>query len=657
MAGVSASANGLARLAYGGFFTVLVPLALMAWAWAASSNVGLPAMQSTTGGLLLCAVGATFLVGGWWALWHHGGGLPMNAFPPPRPVTCGVYRVVRDPIYVGFCLVVAGVSIWTASAAGLWLIAPMTAAACAALVWGYERQDLHRRFGEQRLGRPWLSLPPADDARPGVAERIGASVCIWLPWLIVYEALLWAGLPRGAVQAFLPFEREWSVVEWTEWIYASAYVVVPLSPWACRTRAEVRRLMQVGWTLTLAFAWVMVAAPFVAPRRPFEPMSLAGRLLALEQAAEGQAGSAAFPSYHVGWALFAAAAFARRGGPIAVAAGAWAIAVAISCLTTGMHALIDVIAAAVLFPLVWRVDTIWRPLRRGSERLANAFVERRVGPLRLLTLNACFAGAAATIAAIAMLLFAGPGAAWHVFGVAVAGVIGAAAWAQVVEAGSGLARPFGYYGSVVAVMIACVAVGVAGGDGWRIAAAIALAAPIVQAVGRLRCLVQGCCHGRPCDDPRLAIRVTHPRSRVVHLAHFAGVPIHPTPLYSILVNVGITSLLARLWNDGAATSTVVGLYLMLAGVTRFVEESFRGEPQTPGFGGLTVYHWTAAISFVVGAATTCVPSPVAGGWDWPGGWASLAAIGFGLAVAVAMGVDVPGSSRRFSRLAPVDPLS
>ena len=41
-------------------------------------------------------------------------------------------------------------SIWrVSSAAGLWLITPVTALACAALVLGYERQDMAQRFGSR----------------------------------------------------------------------------------------------------------------------------------------------------------------------------------------------------------------------------------------------------------------------------------------------------------------------------------------------------------------------------------------------------------------------------------------------------------------------------------------------------------------------------
>jgi len=45
------------------------------------------------------------------AIYVHGGGLPMNAHPPPRFVTQGVYRLVSHPVYAGFSVLCIGVAI------------------------------------------------------------------------------------------------------------------------------------------------------------------------------------------------------------------------------------------------------------------------------------------------------------------------------------------------------------------------------------------------------------------------------------------------------------------------------------------------------------------------------------------------------------------
>jgi prolipoprotein diacylglyceryltransferase len=64
-------------------------------------------------------------------------------------------------------------------------------------------------------------------------------------------------------------------------------------------------------------------------------------------------------------------------------------------------------------------------------------------------------------------------------------------------------------------------------------------------------------------------------------------------VYSILWNVVIAFAVTRLWLIHAEFSVIVGLYLILTGLGRFVEEAYRGEPQTPIIGGLRLYQWIA----------------------------------------------------------------
>jgi prolipoprotein diacylglyceryltransferase len=201
-------------------------------------------------------------------------------------------------------------------------------------------------------------------------------------------------------------------------------------------------------------------------------------------------------------------------------------------------------------------------------------------------------------------------------------------------------------------MAAATAIGVLTGNTLLLLAAIALEAPWMQAIGRGRCLVQGCCHGKPTNE-KIGIRYRHSRSRVCCLADLKEVPLHPTPLYSILANVVIGVFLLRLWSLGASLSLVAGVYLILAGIARFVEEAYRGEPQTALVGGLRLYQWLAIVSFALGIGITTLPSGVAVGLPTTFEPRTLiAALMFGAATGFAMGVDFPRSARRFARLAP-----
>ncbi|HEX4802696.1 MAG TPA: prolipoprotein diacylglyceryl transferase family protein, partial [Myxococcaceae bacterium] len=223
-------------------------------------------------------------------------------------------------------------------------------------------------------------------------------------------------------------------------------------------------------------------------------------------------------------------------------------------------------------------------------------------------------------------------------------------WAQLVEGSAVLSRPFGFYGGICGIAIGGLVAPVVGTSPWLVLAAWSVAAPWVQAVGRIRCLVQGCCHGAPAPA-WLGIRHHHSRSRVVRLTDFAGAPLHPTPLYSILWNALTALAVARLWTLHAAVSLIAGVYLILNGLGRFVEEAYRGEPQTPIIARLRLYQWLAIATVILGALCTALgprtPAPDA----VPSSHADAAALLFALVAGLALGVDFPQSERRFSRLA------
>lgn len=634
-----------AKVMYGSAFALVLPVLLAAWARLLSDQLpGLPAFQWPLIGAALAFAGVGLIAVAMRGLWVHGGGLPMNAFPPPRLVIRGVYRLLPHPIYVGFVIACAGVSLVTGSAPGLWVITPLAALGCMAIVYGYERHDLDRRFGADRP-KPLLRLPPASEAPPTFWDRLSIGVLVLLPWLIAYEALGHATPSRG-ISAFLPFEHSWPVVEWTEWVYISAYPAVVLIPLAAHRSSDLRRFAIAGIVGSVIGHLAFFVVPLLAEPRAFEPATLAGRILMLERA-DGIGGRAAFPSFHVFWAVLTAWLFARSFPRWRAPAWIWAAAVAASCLTTGMHALCDVAAGVALAAASLHSAAIWHAAERSAERIANSWREWRLGPMRIINYGG-YAGLGAFLGTAGAGLLAGPDESAAIAAISLFALVGAGLWGQALVGSRTLLRPFGYYGSVLGATCGLVAVGFLGGDLWQIAAALATVAPWVQAAGRLRCLVQGCCHGAPAHD---GIRYRHPLSRVCRIAHLEGVPIYPTPLYSISGNIVIGLVLARLWSLQVPASFLAGIYLVLAGLARFVEESFRGEPQTPIRAGLRLYQWFAAASIGLGALLTVIPTPTVRG-SFAADWRPLAlGVIVGAMYWFAMGVDFPASNRRFSRLA------
>lgn len=645
-----------AKTLYAALFCLVIPAALVAWAAALSPLVPWPAWHSPWLGAILVLGGVTLMLAAFDALHRYGRGLPMNAFPPPVYVSQGPYRWLRHPIYAGFCLAAAGAALATGSRGGTWVVAPMVVLGCTALVWGYERPDLERRFGEEvARHRPLLHFPADEPSPPGVSDRVSVYLLVLLPWLILYY--LTAGLPTppDAFSGWLRFERGLPVLQWTEVLYASAYVMVLLTPLLAKTCRHLRRFAAAGVASMAIVFPIYLAVPIVSPPRDFTASSFPGRMLQWERLCDAH-GANSCPAYHVLWACIAAVCLARRGGAWRWAAPAWAILIAASCLTTGQHALVDVGAAFLLFPVVLLLPRIYRRMVAFTQRLGNSFQWRNVGPLRIIN-HAIYSGLASAAGMLAICVLIGPRHLPAVGLVGFSSVIGAALWAQLIEGSPRLLRPFGYYGSIFGGLIAAFAAPLLGSNTGLLLAACATAAPLIQAIGRLRCVVQGCCHGKPLSpkaDSRLGVRIVNPSSRICTLAGFRGIAIHPAPLYSILGNLCIAICLGRLWKLHATPGILIGMYLMLAGLARFVEEAYRGEPQTRHWAGLAEYQWYAIASVMCGAIATILP--LGGGvpamaFDAALRPASLAAAAaMGLFTAAAMSTDFPRSNRRFARL-------
>lgn len=618
-----------AKILYGALFVVVLPGLLALWAVATQSSVAMPVYGSPLAGGLFAVAGLALMLIGMFELWRYGGGLPMNAFPPPALVSVGMFRWLPHPIYTGFAALCLGVSMTAKSPSGLWLVTPTLVLGCAALVLGYERIDLRRRFGQTlRI------LPVAEDTAPSTLERIQVLLLVIVPWLALYEFTI--KLPLHGTTFAFDFENRLPIYPWTTAIYESTYITVALAPWCARTRRDLRQFMICAWTAMAVVFPIYWFLPSSAPRRPLLNSNVLTNLLSAERNTFPPA--AAFPSFHVLWAVFVARLYRPRWLGIGYVA-----AIAITCITTGMHYIPDVIAAVALAPVLLEPQRIWEMLRRGSEWLANSWREWRIGPVRIIN-HGLYAGAGAFAQVLVVLAAIRPGQEWKVLVTAMTGLIGAAAWAQWVEGSSRLRRPFGFYGGLIGVGLGCLLFP----ERWTLIAAHCLGAPWMQAIGRLRCLVNGCCHGGPTVET-VGIRVTHPRSRVTHLAELTGVPIHATQLYSILGNIVLGFLLMRLWASGCPLSLIAGVYAIVNGISRFIEEAYRGEPQTPHLFGLRLYQWIAVGMVVFGAVLTTLhsPSPPALNFSLQG---LVLAVSFAIIAGAAMGVDFPESNRPLARL-------
>lgn len=101
-------------------------------------------------------------------------------------------------------------------------------------------------------------------------------------------------------------------------------------------------------------------------------------------------------------------------------------------------------------------------------------------------------------------------------------------------------------------------------------------------IGRMGCLLAGCCYGRPTNvawaitfkDPAAAINVGTP----------LGIPLHPTQLYDAgaeLIILGV--LLATEKRGNKFAGRTFWMYLVLYAISRFIIEFFRGDDRGMAF--------------------------------------------------------------------------
>jgi protein-S-isoprenylcysteine O-methyltransferase Ste14 len=118
----------------------LVPWLLTGW-----DSTDPPVAFKLIGGVLIVA-GASVLVAAFARFVIEGVGTPAPVAPPGQLVVGGMYRYVRNPMYVAVTTTIVGQAVQLGRPA-LLLYAALFLAIVAAFVHGYEEPTLERRFG------------------------------------------------------------------------------------------------------------------------------------------------------------------------------------------------------------------------------------------------------------------------------------------------------------------------------------------------------------------------------------------------------------------------------------------------------------------------------------------------------------------------------
>ncbi len=142
---------------------------------------------------------------------------------------------------------------------------------------------------------------------------------------------------------------------------------------------------------------------------------------------------------------------------------------------------------------------------------------------------------------------------------------------------------------------------------WKTADVLAPSIALGSVFGRVGCLLNGCCYGRPTDVP-WAITFTNPQAHELSGTPL-GVALHPTEIYDALLNFGLYLFLAWLFRRKKFDGQVFATYLLCYAVTRSIVEYFRGDYTDLHYHlGLTPAQWISVPIFVAGLALATVLS-------------------------------------------------
>jgi len=111
---------------------------------------------------------------------------------------------------------------------------------------------------------------------------------------------------------------------------------------------------------------------------------------------------------------------------------------------------------------------------------------------------------------------------------------------------------------------------------WKTTDAFAPGIALGHVVGRLGCLLAGCCYGRPTDLP-WGITFTDP-SAAANVGTPLNIPLHPTQLYEAGAELLILVFLLATERRGRTfAGRTFWSYMLLYAVSRFIIEIFRGD--------------------------------------------------------------------------------
>lgn len=117
---------------------------------------------------------------------------------------------------------------------------------------------------------------------------------------------------------------------------------------------------------------------------------------------------------------------------------------------------------------------------------------------------------------------------------------------------------------------------------------------IGHAIGRLGCFAAGCCWGAVCDKPWAV--TFHNRDAAELVGVPLNIPLHPAQLYEVITETALFFFLIWYAKRPLEPGRILGLYLIISSIDRFVIEFYRAHQQALPFGlALSLTQWIALV--------------------------------------------------------------
>lgn len=151
----------------------------------------------------------------------------------------------------------------------------------------------------------------------------------------------------------------------------------------------------------------------------------------------------------------------------------------------------------------------------------------------------------------------------------------------------------GLVGSLIGIYVYCRREKMPVGPFYDVAVT---AIPVMHGIGRIGCLMAGCCYGMEYNGP---FAITFPENELI--PSLSGVERFPMQiieaLYNVILFIALFILIKKkILKNGRA----LGVYLMAYSLMRFMLEFFRGDVVRGYFNGLSTSQWISLVIFPIG---------------------------------------------------------